>query len=71
MFYGCCTHTVFEAYARTIRYRKHFQGWSNAWIYASYLLAIASGGGFISTLEYDVLANLTLDLYCRSLISVT
>lgn len=35
------------------------------------LLAIASGGGFAPTLEYDVPANLTLDLYCRSLISVT
>lgn len=64
------TRTVFEAYARTIRHRKHFQGWSNAQIYA-YLLGIASGGGFAPTLEYDVLANLTLDLYCRSLISVT
>lgn len=28
-------------------------------------------GGSAPTLEYDVLANLTLDLYCRSLISVT
>lgn len=36
--------------------------------YYVYLLAIASGDGFAPTL--DVLANLTLDLYC-SLISVT
>lgn len=39
--------------------------------YAPSLLAIPSGGDFAPSPEYDILANLTLDLYCCSLISVT